>query len=100
MTGASKEDYLVKGRARRGGPPGTQLTMLRLVLLALKAQMLHAVWSRGQFADVRPGLLVIGQDELIGACVDDVALYASRIGKQHEGMSLLGRRCRVHHRLG
>lgn len=71
-----------------------------LILLRLERQVLHAFRRIRDFPDVRPGLLVVRQDQLIGAGVDDVALHAGRESEQHESLALSGARRRVDHRLG
>ena len=47
----------------------------------------------------RPGLFVVGNNELVDAGRNDVSLHAHRVSEQHEGLLAPGGRGRVRHRL-
>ena len=69
------------------------------VFLRLERQVLHTLRRIRNLPDVRPGLLVVRQDQLVSAGIDDVALHAGREAEQHEGLALSRGRRRIDHRL-
>ena len=69
------------------------------IFFRLERQVAHTFGCIGDLPDRSPGLFVVGDDEFVDARGDHVALYASRIGEQHEGLFALGRRRGVHDRL-